>query len=122
MKYKKIKQKKREYLYISEKQEQSQERKKMPKIFNKDVMKDIDNCQSFTYVNSEAAMEQIQLINKKLKRNDNYIKENKTNKEKMVNNNFPIEIEQSTIIEDNHKITPIYEKEEFNQKLKNRKK
>ena len=105
-----------------EKQEQSQERKKMPKIFNKEVMKDIDNCQSFTYVNSEAAMEQIQLINKKLKRNDNYIKENKTNKEKMINNNFPIEIEQSTIIEDNHKITPIYEKEEFNQKLKNRKK
>ena len=105
-----------------EKQEQSQERKKMPKIFNKEVMKDIDNCQSFTYVNSESAMEQIQLINKKLKRNDNYIKENKTNKEKMVNNIFPIEIEQSTIIEDNHKITPIYEKEEFNQKLKNRKK
>jgi hypothetical protein len=25
-------------------------------------MKEIDNCESFTYVNSEAAMEQIQLI------------------------------------------------------------
>jgi len=105
-----------------EKQEESQERKKMPKIFNKEVMKDIDNCESFTYVNSEAAMEQIQLINKKLKRNDNHLKENQTNKEKMVNNIFPIQLEQSTIIEDNHKITPIYEKEEFNQKLKNRKK
>ena len=41
-----------------------------------------------------------------------------------MNNNkvFPIEIEQKTIIEDNYKITPIYEKEEFEQKLKYNKK
>ena len=34
----------------------------------------------------------------------------------MINNIFPIEIEQSTIIEDNHKITPIYEKEDIEEK------
>ena len=105
-----------------EKKEQSQERKKMPKIFNKEVLKDIENCDSFTYVNSEAAMEQIQLINKKLKRNEKDLNQNKKFNEKEENMIFPIEIDQSTIVEDNHKITPIYEKEEFNQKLKNGKK
>jgi hypothetical protein len=46
------------------KEKDSQNKKKMPKIFSKDVMTDIENGDSFTYVNSEAAMEQIQLINK----------------------------------------------------------
>ena len=105
-----------------EKHEQSQERKKLPKIFNKEVMKDIENGESFTYVNSEAAMEQIQLINKILKRNEKVLEEKKKSKEKEENIVYPLEIEQSTIIEDNHRITPIYEKEEFNQKLKNKKK
>ena len=45
-----------------EKKEESQEKKKLPKIFNKEVIKDIENCGSFTYVNSEATNEQIQLI------------------------------------------------------------
>ena len=51
--------------------DQSQNKKKMPKIFSKDVMTDIENGDSFTYVNSEAAMEQIQLIKKKMKKNEN---------------------------------------------------
>ena len=109
-----------------EKQEQSQEKKKLPNIFNKDIMNEIENCDNFTYVNSEAAMEQIQLINKKLKRNEKDLNEKnkiKEKKEKEKDNIiFPMEIEQSTIIEDNRKITPIIEKEkeEFNQKLKNK--
>ena len=106
-----------------EKQEQSQEKKKLPNIFNKDIMNEIENCDNFTYVNSEAAMEQIQLINKKLKRNEKDLNEKNKIKEKEKENIiFPMEIEQSTIIEDNRKITPIIEKEkeEFNQKLKNK--
>jgi len=111
-----------------EKKEESQERKKMPKMFNEEVIKDIENCDSFTYVNSETAMEQIQLIiNKKLRKKENNINENKLKekegkKEKEENIIFPIEIEQSTIIEDNHRITPVYKKEEFHQKLNNKKK
>ena len=42
-------------------------------------------------------------------------------KEKIENNARPIIIEESTIIESNYIITPIYEKEEFQQKLKNNK-
>ena len=109
-----------------EKQEQSQEKKKLPNIFNKDIMNEIENCDNFTYVNSEAAMEQIQLINKKLKRNEKDLNEKNKIKEKKEKEKeniiFPMEIEQSTIIEDNRKITPIIEKEkeEFNQKLKNK--
>ena len=45
-----------------EKEQKSLEKKKLPKIFNQEIMKEIDNCESITYVNSEAAMEQIQLI------------------------------------------------------------
>ena len=43
-----------------ENKEQSQEKKKLPKIFSKEIMKDIENCDNFTYVNSEDAMVQIQ--------------------------------------------------------------
>jgi len=99
--------------------DQSQNKKKMPKIFSKDVMTDIENGDSFTYVNSEAAMEQIQLINKKLKKNENLNSKVKKN-EKENYNVLPIVIEQSTIIENEQKITPIYEKDEFQQKLKNK--
>ena len=42
-------------------------------------------------------------------------------KGKKENNARPIVIEESTIIESNYIITPIYEKEEFQQKLKNNK-
>ncbi len=106
------------------------EKKKGPKIFNKEIMNDIENGDSYTIVNSETANEQILLINKKLgnkniimninNNNDN----NKKDYNNFMNNNkvFPIEIEQKTIIEDNYKITPIYEKEEFEQKLKYNKK
>ena len=84
-------------------------------------MNDIENGDSYTIVNSETANEQILLINKKLgnkniimninNNNDN----NKKDYNNFMNNNkvFPIEIEQKTIIEDNYKITPIYEQEEF---------
>ena len=105
-----------------EKKEESQEKKKLPKIFNKEVIKDIENCGSFTYVNSEATNEQIQLINKKLKRTEKEPTENKKINKVERNKAFPIEIEQSSIIEENHKITPIYQKKEFEQKIKNNKK
>ena len=42
------------------------EKKKGPKIFNKEIMNDIENGDSYTIVNSETANEQILLINKKL--------------------------------------------------------
>ena len=103
-----------------ENKEQSQEKKKLPKIFSKEIMKEIENCDNFTYVNSEDAMVQIQLINKKLKRTEKDSTENKNKNE--INNAFPIEIEQSSIFEENRKITQIFEKKEFNQKIKNKKK
>jgi hypothetical protein len=112
-----------------EKEQKSLEKKKLPKIFNQEIMKEIDNCESFTYVNSEAAMEQIQLINKKLKRSEKEIKisQNNNNENQNIQKNIiyplsPLDIDQSIIIEDNHKITPIFEKEEFIQKLKPKKK
>ena len=105
-----------------ENKEQSQEKKKLPKIFSKEIMKDIENCDNFTYVNSEDAMVQIQLINKKLKRTEKDSTENKNKNKNEINNAYPIEIEQSSIFEENRKITPIYEKKEFNQKIKNKKK
>ena len=112
-----------------EKEQKSLEKKKLPKIFNQEIMKEIDNCESFTYVNSEAAMEQIQLINKKLKRSEKEIKisQNNNNENQNIQKNIiyplsPLDIDQSIIIEENHKITPIFEKEEFIQKLKPKKK
>ena len=96
--------------------------KKLPKIFSKEIMKDIENCDNFTYVNSEDAMVQIQLINKKLKRTEKDSNENKNKNKNEIHNAYPIEIEQSSIFEENRKITPIYEKKEFNQKIKNKKK
>ena len=105
-----------------EKKEESKETKKMPKIFNKEVLNDIENCESFTYVNSEAAMEQIQLINKKLRIKENNINEVKESNKKGENIIFPIEIEQSSIIEDNPRITPSSKNEEFHKKLNNKKK
>lgn len=112
-----------------EKEQKSLEKKKLPKIFNQEIMKEIDNCESFTYVNSEAAMEQTQLINKKLKRSEKEIKisQNNNNENQNIQKNIiyplsPLDIDQSIIIEENHKITPIFEKEEFIQKLKPKKK
>ena len=96
----------------------SKEKKKGPKIFNKEIMNDIENGDSYTIVNSETANEQLDLINKKLKNNNINNAVNINNNNKVI----PIEIEQDTIIEDNYKITPIYEKEEFKQKLNNNRK
>ena len=111
------------YADEDENKEKSKSIKKMPKIFSKDVLTDIENGESFTYVNSEDATEQLNLINKKLKKNELLNKNEKKNekKEKKENNARPIVIEESTIIESNYIITPIYEKEEFQQKLKNNK-
>ena len=111
------------YADEDENKEKSKSVKKMPKIFSKDVLTDIENGESYTYVNSEDAMEQIYLINKKLKKNENLAKkeEKKEKNEKIENNPHPIIIEESTIIESNYIITPIYEKNEFQQKLKNNK-
>ena len=111
------------YADEDENKEKSKSIKKMPKIFSKDVLTDIENGESFTYVNSEDATEQLNLINKKLKKNELLNKNLKKNvkKEKKENNARPIVIEESTIIESNYIITPIYEKEEFQQKLKNNK-
>ena len=114
------------YADEDENKEKSKNIKKMPKIFNKDVLTDIENGESFTYVNSEDATEQLYLINKKLKKNENLNKnQNKKEKneqiEKNGNNVRPIIIEESTIIESNYIITPIFEKDEFQQKLKNNK-
>ena len=112
------------YADEEENKEKSKNVKKMPKIFSKDVLTDIENGESFTYVNSEDATEQIYLINKKLKKTENLnkIEKKKEKKEKIENienNAQPIIKGESTIIESNYIITPIYEKEEFQQKLKN---
>ena len=112
------------YADEEENKEKSKNVKKMPKIFSKDVLTDIENGESFTYVNSEDATEQIYLINKKLKKTENLNKiekkkEMKEKIEKIENNAQPIIKGESTIIESNYIITPIYEKEEFQQKLKN---
>ena len=109
------------YADEDEKKDKSKNLKKMPQIFSKDILSDIENGESFTYVNSEDATEQIQLINKKLKKNANAnTKQKKYEKEE--NNVSPIVIDESTIIENNYIITPIFEKDEFQQKLKNNEK
>ena len=109
------------YADEDENKEKSKNLQKMPQIFSKDILTDIENGENFTYVNSEDATEQIQLINKKLKKNENAnTKQKKYEKEE--NNVSPIVIEESTIIENNYIITPIFEKDEFQQKLKNNEK
>jgi len=70
------------YADEDENKEKSKSIKKMPKIFSKDVLTDIENGESFTYVNSEDATEQLNLINKKLKKNEILNKNEKKNVKK----------------------------------------
>ena len=112
------------------KKKKDKESNKYIQIFSKKITQDIENCDVFTVVTSEAAMKQIQKINNKINnkinkkifqkiKNDNE-KENNKNNNKInlennnkenntnnVNNMAPIQIEQLTIVDNNYKITPI---------------
>ena len=125
-----------------DKEEEEKNKKKKDKenikciqIFSKKITQDIENCDVFTVVTSEAAMRQIQKINNKINnkinkkifqkiknnnekennRNINNINNNiinlennnKENNTNKVNNIAPIQIEQLTIVDNNYKITPI---------------
>ena len=91
-------------------------------IFNKKISEEIENCDVFTVVTSEAAMKQIQSINKKIIKNnefkkienninkfDNKLMANHNNNIHFLNNLKSIEIEQSTILQNSYKITTIGE-------------
>ena len=114
-------------------EDKEEEEKKMKKkennnnkyiqIFSKKITQDIENCDVFTIVTSEAAMKQIQIINNKInkkifqkikgKDNTENSKNNIVNNinnletETVENNMTPIQIEQLTIVDNNYKITPI---------------
>ena len=100
------------------KKEKDNNSNKYIQIFSKKITQDIENCDVFTVVTSEAAMKQIQIINnkinkkmfKKIKNNENnnnniLVKNNLDNNNE--NNNQSIEIKQLTIIDNSYKITPI---------------
>ena len=121
--------------YAEEDKEEEEKKKKKEKvnhkeiqIFSKKITQDIENCDIFTVVTSEAAMKQIQKINNKInKRIFQKIKNNENNNKihninninnviQNINSNLennknkiPIakEIEQLTIIDNDYKITPI---------------
>ena len=121
-----------------DKEEEEKNKKKKEKgnnkyiqIFSKKITQDIENCDVFTVVTSEAAMKQIQKINnkinkrifQKIKNNENNENNNKIQNINNINNiiqninsnlennknKIPIakEIEQLTIIDNDYKITPI---------------
>ena len=97
------------YADEDENEEEKQKKNKKEKniqIFSKKIEEEIENCDVFTVVTSEAAMKQIQLINKKYILNNEFKKiENSINKfEKCLN---PIEIEQSIIAQSSFKITTL---------------
>lgn len=85
--------------------------KKPIQIFSKKITEDIENCDVCTIVTSEAAMKQIQLINKNIIKNNIINKNNNLNNDINVQNNNmnPIEVKQLTIIDNDYKITPIYD-------------
>ena len=114
------------------KNKKKEENVKNVQIFSKKIAEEIDNCDVFTVVTSEAALKQIQIINNKInkkilqkikneknKNNKNNVaqKNNVLEKEKIddkvekgekdENNIPPIQIEQLTIVDNNTIITPI---------------
>ena len=102
------------------KKKKEKDSKKYIQIFSKKITQDIENCDIFTVVTSEAAMKQIQIINnkinkkifKKIKNNEQNNHNNVLNKNILENNNdenymHSIEIKQITIIDNSYKITPI---------------
>ena len=102
------------------KKKKEKDSKKYIQIFSKKITQDIENCDVFTVVTSEAAMKQIQIINnkinkkifKKIKNNEQNNHNNVLNKNILENNNdenymHSIEIKQITIIDNSYKITPI---------------
>ena len=126
--------------YADEEDKEEEEKKKKDKkitqniqIFSKKISEEIENCDVFTVVTSEAAMKQIQLINKKIIKNNEFKKienninnlnnniNNDKNNQYFINDLKPIEIEQSTILENSYKITPINniddQKINFNKKI-----
>lgn len=110
----------------NKKKKEKENKQQYIQIFSKKIMQEIENCDVFTVVTSEAAMKQIQKINNKI--NEKFLKKiksnnekdknhnenninleynNKENKEYNANNIKPIQIEQLTIVDNNYKITPI---------------
>ena len=87
---------------------QKKEKDKSIEIFTKKIIKEIEKCDACTFVNSETAMNQIQLINKKI------IKNNEIKKIENINN---LNNNSSTIVDNNYKITPIYLKDEQKNKI-----
>ena len=112
--------------YADEDNEEEAKNKKEDKnikpiqIFSKKITEDIENCDVCTIVTSEAAMKQIQLINKKIIKNNIINKNNNINNDINVQNNNmnPIEVKQLTIIDNDYKITPIYDINDEKQKNK----
>ena len=94
--------------------------KKPIQIFSKKITEDIENCDVCTIVTSEAAMKQIQLINKNVIKNNIINKNNNMNNDINVQNNNknPVEVKQLTIIDNDYKITPIYDINDEKQKNK----
>ena len=94
--------------------------KKPIQIFSKKITEDIENCDVCTIVTSEAAMKQIQLINKNVIKNNIINKNNNMNNDINVQNNNknPLEVKQLTIIDNDYKITPIYDINDEKQKNK----
>ena len=88
---------------------QKKEKDKSIEIFTKKIIKEIEKCDACTFVNSETAMNQIQLINKKIIKNNEIKKIENINN---LNNN-----NSSTIVDNNYKITPIYLKDEQKNKI-----
>ena len=112
--------------YADEDNEEEAKNKKEDKnikpiqIFSKKITEDIENCDVCTIVTSEAAMKQIQLINKKIIKNNIINRNNNINNDINVQNNNmnPIEVKQLTIIDNDYKITPIYDINDEKQKNK----
>ena len=121
-----------------DKEEEEKNKKKKEKtsnkeiqIFSKKITQDIENCDVFTVVTSEAAMKQIQKINnkinkkifQKIKDNENYNKNQNINnfQNNKENNSTPKEIEQLTIVDNNYKITPINSNEYRKERKPNKK-
>ena len=88
---------------------QKKEKDKSIEIFTKKIIKEIEKCDACTFVHSETAINQIQLINKKIIKNNEIKKIENINN---LNNN-----NSSTIVDNNYKITPIYLKDEQKNKI-----
>ena len=109
------------------KKKKEKENNKYIQIFSKKIAQDIENCDVFTVVTSEAAMKQIQKINNKINKkifqkiknnnekenknniipDNNYLKNNNINKDIKEKKMPSIQIEQLTIIDNDYIITPI---------------